>query len=139
MINDNFLASSFLHKFSSRIFHPYSLLYARVHGLIEFSNPSCALPDAPERDHLGELVVADVFSQSLEKTDPIFPTFAQIYLTVLASFPYQVSVQRPNFGEMSKYFVGNNVWRDITLEGRGEKKIRFPFQISSRCSFRAQK
>lgn len=44
----------------------------------------------PTETILAKLVVADVFSYRLgstrEKTDPTFLTFAQIYLTVLASF-----------------------------------------------------
>lgn len=131
--------------FIPRIFHPYFLpRYAyfrvRAYGLIEptrheFSNPSrfalrCTRPRQSWRK---TLVVADVFSYRLggtrEKTDPIFLTFAQIYLTVLASFsvPSFARAKRPKFGETSKYFAGNNVWRNITFE---ERK-RFLFSISS--------
>lgn len=86
----------------------------------------------PTETILAKLVVADVFSYRLggtrEKTDPTFLTFAQIYLTVLASFsvPSFARAKRPKFGETSKYFAGNNVWRNITFE---ERK-RFLFSIS---------
>lgn len=92
----------------------------------------------PTETILAKLVVADVFSYRLggtrEKTDPTFLTFAQIYLTVLASFsvPSFARAKRPKFGETSKYFAGNNVWRNITFEERKISLFDFFYSLSER-------
>lgn len=86
----------------------------------------------PTEAILAKLVVADVFSYRLggtrEKTDPTFLTFAQIYLTVLASFSVPSFARAKRSLERRRNILRGTTY-GVILRSRREKDFSFRFLL----------
>lgn len=86
----------------------------------------------PTETILAKLVVADVFSYRLggtrEKTDPTFLTFAQIYLTVLASFSVPSFARAKRSLERRRNILRGTTY-GVILRSRREKDFSFRFLL----------